>query len=280
MNLCISQATVLSNPFESDLDIFSRGGWSAVEIWLTKLENYLQSHSIADARALFESRAIKPACAAVQGGLLLSQGAERSTHWDHFRRRLELLAELAVPVLIVTPDFARPVEADMPRAAASLGEAAALAATYHVRIALEFQKTSPLCACLETATAIVAQAGRDNVGVCFDVFHFYTGPSKFEDLAALPKEYLAWVQFSDLSGTPRELAGDSDRILPGEGDFQLAPIVEQLGRLGYDGYVSLEVTNPHLWRVAADRVADLGYQALRRTLGPWAKDQAGQKGGA
>ena len=55
------------------------------------------------------------------------------------------------------------------------------------------------------------------------------GPSKFEDLAHLTPQNLAWVQVCDLSGTPRELAGDSDRILPGEGDFQLGPIIEQLG---------------------------------------------------
>ena len=85
----------------------------------------------------------------------------------------------------------------------------------------------------------------------------------------LTPQNLAWVQFCDLTGTPRELAGDCDRILPGEGDFQLAPIIEQLGRIGYDGYVSLEVLNPHLWQVAPDRVADLGRQALRRVLGRW-----------
>jgi sugar phosphate isomerase/epimerase len=83
----------------------------------------------------------------------------------------------------------------------------------------------------------------------------------------------------DLSGTPRELAGDADRILPGEGDFQLAPIVEHLGAIGYDGHVSLEVLNPHLWQVAPDRLADVGYQALRRTLGRWAANGAQPRGG-
>ena len=68
---------------------------------------------------------------------------------------------------------------------------------------------------------------------------------------------------------PRELAGDSDRILPGEGDFQIGPILDHLGRIGYDGYVSLEVLNPQLWQVPADRVADLGYQAVCRVLGTW-----------
>src|SRR5439155_15982499 len=138
-----------------------------------------------------------------------------------------------------------------------------------VWVAMEFQTSSPVCACLETALALIAQCGSPNAGVCLDVFHFQTGPSKFEDLGGLTRENLAWVQLCDVSGTPRELAGDSDRILPGDGDFPLGPIVEHLGRIGYDGFVSLEVLNPHLWQVAAGRVADLGYQALRRALGRW-----------
>ncbi len=270
MKPCISQATTLNNPFEADLAVYQGGGWTAVELWLTKLETFLESHSPADVLVLLKAAGLHPAAAASQGGLLLSHGMERIVHWDHFRRRLALLQELGVPTLIVTPDFARqPGLEEYTRAAAALGEAALLAASFGVRIALEFQKSSPLCSCLETALALIDQSGAANAGVCFDVFHYYTGPSKFEDLAFLSQRNLAWVQLCDVSGTPRELAGDADRILPGEGDFQLGPIIEHLGRIGYDGYVSLEVLNPQLWQVAPDRVADLGHQAVRRVLGPW-----------
>jgi len=280
MKPCNSQATTLKNPFEADLAVYGRAGWTAVELWLTKLESFLGSHTPAEALALLESSGLKPVAAASQGGLLLSKGAERAAHWEHFRRRLALLGELGVPTLIVTPDFVRQPEIEeYARAAASLGEAAALAASFGVRIALEFQKSSPVCACLETAIALIAQSGAGNAGVCFDVFHYYTGPSKFEDLAYLSPGNLAWVQVCDVSGTPRELAGDSDRILPGEGDFQLGPIIEHLGRIGYDGHVSLEVLNPHLWQVAPDRVADLGHQALRRVLGRWESAPAEAQGG-
>ena len=71
---------------------------------------------------------------------------------------------------------------------------------------------------------------------------------------------------SDLIGTPRELAKDSDRVLPGDGDFQLVPILEHLQNIGYTGAISLEVTNPAFWDVPADRVADVGRQALLRLL--------------
>jgi 2-keto-myo-inositol isomerase len=213
--------------------------------------------------------------------LLLSRGTERATHWGHFRRRLELLRELQVPTLVVVPDFGhQPVADDYERAAASFGEAAVLAATFDVRLALEFQKSSPVCACLETALALIEQSGAANAGVCFDVFHYYTGPSKFEDLAYLSPSNLAWVQFCDLSGTPRELAGDGDRILPGDGDFQLGPIVDHFERIGYEGHVSLEVLNPQLWQVPADRVADLGYQALCRVVARGKPTPAEYRGGS
>jgi sugar phosphate isomerase/epimerase len=270
MKPCISQATTLSTTFEADLDAFSRSGWTAVELWLTKLETYLESHTLDDVRALLAKHGLRAVAAAAQGGLLLSRGAERDTHWEHFRRRLGLLQSLEVPILIVAADFVRELAPDdYGRAATALCEAAELANSHKVRLALEFQKGAKFCSSLDTTLALIAQCSSESLGVCLDLFHYYTGPSKFEDLAYLSRENLAWVQVCDLGGTPRELASDGDRILPGEGDFQIAPIIDHLGRIGYDGYVSLEVLNPQLWKVAADRVADAGYQATQRILGRW-----------
>lgn len=267
MKLCINQVTTLSTPFEADIPAYARGGWTAVEIWMTKLETYLQQHSLAEALGLLEAEGIQAVGASAQGGLLLSRGEEHEAHWADFERRLGILAQLGVPTLVMTADFVQePDPEDYARAAEALSRAAERARREGVRLALEFQKASGFCASLDTALALVAQADAENLGVCLDLFHYYTGPSKFEDMAYLNPSNLAWVQMCDLSGTPRELAGDSDRVLPGDGDFQLGPIIEHLGRIGYDGYVSLELLNPQLWSIPAERVADVGYQALRRVL--------------
>lgn len=262
---CISQACTLSTPFEHDLPAFARAGWSVVELWLTKLETYLEAHTVADVKALLEENGLTAAGASWQGGLLVSQGEARTLHWDHFRRRLALLQELGVGTLVVAVDFtSTPTSADLGQAAASLAEASELAATHDVRLALEFQKTARFCASLDTTLALIAQTEATNVGVCLDLFHFYTGPSKFEDLAYLSPENLAWVQVCDLSGVPRELAGDSDRILPGDGDFNISPILDHLRAIGYEGCLSLEVLNPMLWSVPVAAFADAGIRALGR----------------
>jgi sugar phosphate isomerase/epimerase len=272
---CISQVTTLSTPFEVDLPAFARAGWPAVELSLTKLETFLKTRSLDEAAAILTDHGLVAAGASAQGGLLLSVGEARIAHWGHFRQRLEWLKHLSVGTMVVAVDFATdPSPADFTRAAESLSEAGRLAKDYGVRIALEFQKTARFCASLDTTLALIAQSEAANVGVCFDLFHYYTGPSKFEDLAYLSPENLFWVQVCDLAGTPREIAGDSDRILPGDGDFQLVPIFEQLKRVGFDGHVSLEVLNPSLWAVAAGALADAGLRAMARLL-----DAAGASNG-
>jgi sugar phosphate isomerase/epimerase len=268
MNPCISEATTMPCSFAEDVAAFADAGCPGMEVWLTKLETHLETHSLADTRKLLEDRHMSLAAAAYQGGLLLSQGEQRRAHYDHFRKRLELCGALGIGTMIVAADFAEPVEpSSLERAVVSLTQAAQWAAGYNVRLALEFRGKNVFCASLDTALALVAQCGEPNAGVNFDVFHFYTGPSKFEDLQWLTKGNLAHVQLCDLSGVSRELARDADRVLPGDGDFHLEPILNRFREIGYEGWVSLELMNPTLWQTKAVQVAEIGITALRRVLG-------------
>jgi sugar phosphate isomerase/epimerase len=120
---------------------------------------------------------------------------------------------------------------------------------------------------LQTAAALVAEVGSPALGLCFDVFHYYTGPSKLEDLAYLARDSLFHVQLCDLAGVPRELATDADRVLPGDGDFQLEPIVEHLRRIDYQGHVAIELANPQIWRIPPLQFGEIAMTALRKVLG-------------
>jgi sugar phosphate isomerase/epimerase len=268
MKPCISEATTMACTFAEDVAAYADAGCAGMEVWLTKLETHLEKHSLVDTRKLLEDRHLELAAAAYQGGLILSQGEQRRAHYDHFRKRLDICQQLGIPTLIVAADFAEPVDATgLERAAVSLTQAAQWAAGFGVRVALEFRAKNTFCASLDTALALVSQCGEPNVGVNFDVFHFYTGPSKFEDLELLTPATLAHVQLCDLAGVPRELARDADRILPGDGDFRLQPLLERFRALGYAGWVSLELLNPVLWRTKAAQVAEVGITALRKLLG-------------
>jgi sugar phosphate isomerase/epimerase len=268
MKPCISEATTLPQSFADDVNTYADAACEAMEVWLTKLEQHLETHSAADTAKLLQDRRLTLAAAAYQGGLLLSQGEQRRAHYDHFRRRLDVCQQFGIGTLLVVADFVEKVDATaLERAVVSLAQAAQWAAGYGVRLALEFRGSATFCSSLDTALALIAQCGEPNVGVNLDVFHYYTGPSKFEDLDLLTPANLAHVQLCDVAGVPRELATDADRVLPGDGDFRLQPLLERLRALGYDGYVSLELMNPTLWQTKPIQVIEIGLTALRKALG-------------
>ena len=269
MDICLSEATTLPTPFLDDVDACVAGGFPALEVWLTKLETHVESHAPEDTRRALAERNIRLPAAAFQGGLLLSQGQERKAHFDDFRRRLELCQRFGIGTLLVVADFAPAVDpTSLERAVVSLTQAGQWAGGFGVRIALEFRAANTFCASLDTAVRLVAACGEPNVGICLDLFHFYTGSSKEADLELLTPQNLFWVQACDLAGVPRELATDAHRILPGDGDLPLTFFLGKLRERGYDGYVSLELMNPTLWQTKASQVAELGASALRRVLPP------------
>ena len=268
MKACISEATTLPSSFAEDVANFADAGCPAMEVWLTKLEQHLESQGAVETQKLLADRGVQLVAAAYQGGLLLSQGEQRKAHFDHFRKRLDICQAFGIPTMLVVADFVESVdETALERAVTSLTQAAQWAAGYGVTLGLEFRGKNTFCASLDTAIALVEATGEPNVGVVFDVFHYYTGPSKLEDFAHLSPGRLVHVQVCDLAGVARETATDADRILPGDGDFRFEPLLEILRAIPYEGYVSLELMNPMLWKTNPKQVLEIGITALRKLLG-------------
>ncbi len=264
----LAQICSLQSPFDKDIEDYSAGACRAVEIWLGKLETYLDGHTLDDVRLLLDAHQMAAPVASFQGGLLTSQGEFRKQHWESFARRLTLCRELGIGTLLVAGDIAGPLtQQDLDRVQASLIQAAREAGERGVRLAFEFQGRAAFANNLQTAAALVAEVASPHLGLCLDVFEFYVGPSKHEDLGYLSTDNLFHVQLSDLAGQPRELAGDGDRVLPGDGDFVLGPIVDRLKHIGYAGYVSVELMNPQIWRIPARQFGEIAMTALRKVLG-------------
>jgi len=268
MKPALAQVCSLPTPFAQQVADYAAGHCAAMELWLTKLEDYLERHSLEDLQRLLGEHAMAVPVASFQSGLLLSQGAARQAAWDHFARRLALCQAIGVQVLVLAGDFAGAVRADqLALLQRSLDQAAEAAQHYSLRLALEFQGRATLPNNLQTAAVLVHELGHPALGICLDAFHFAVGPSKLEDLGYLTADNLFHVQLCDLTGTLRELATDAQRILPGDGDLPLDPIVQHLKRIGYGGYVSIELMNPQLWQVGSLAFGEIAMTGLRRLLG-------------
>lgn len=263
----LSQVCSLHSSFAQDLEDYAAGGCRSIEVWLTKLEEHLKRHTLDDVRRLVEQHGVALPVASFQGGLLASQGEQRREHWEHFTQRLDLCRELGIGTLVVACDVPEPLsQQTLDHVSASLTQLAQEAGRRGLRVALEFQRSAAFGNNLQTAAALVAETASPHLGLCLDVFHYYTGPSKLEDLGYLNAKNLFHVQVCDVAGVPRELATDSDRILPGDGDFQWPPIIEHLQRIDYRGPVSVELMNPQIWQVPARQFGEIAMTSLRKLL--------------
>jgi 2-keto-myo-inositol isomerase len=268
MTPALSQVCTLHAAFEQDVEDYAAGHCGAVEIWLTKLETYLQTHSLDDVRRLLDTRQMAAPVASFQGGLLVSQGDARREHWSHFGKRLDLCRVLGIKTLVVAGDVIGPIgQQDFERLQVSLVQAAKQAGDAGVRLALEFQAKATYPSNLQSAAALVDEIGSSQLGLCLDAFHFFTGPSKESDLGYLTAENLFHVQLCDLTGQPREFTADGDRILPGDGEFSLEPIIERLRQINYAGCVSVELMNPAIWQIPPRQFGEVAITALRKVLG-------------
>lgn len=247
---------------------YAAGHCDGIDLWLGHAERVLETGSPEALRDLVASSGVKVVAASYQGGLLTAEGAAGEAHWSLFRHRLDLCRGLAIPVLVVAGDaFAPLATTDLGRMAGNLATAAGLAGGAGVRLALEFDARASFPNNLQSAVALVDQVGHPSLGLCLDWHHFTMGPSKEADLALLSVDSLFHVQLSDVADVPREMAGDAERILPGEGSSSPRPLLDRLAEIGYAGAVSVELMNPALWHVPPRQFGEVAMTALRRLLG-------------
>jgi len=271
-----SQATLLPHPLGVDIDACIKGGVRSVELWLTKAEDHLKRHTAAELGKVFADAGIRLEAASYQGGLLGGTPESRASHLDHFKRRLDLCQALGIPILGLLPDLVpsggkpageRVNEAQVAALIEELGAAADWAEAYGIKLALSFRSDCPLPTNLQSAIALVEAAERTNLGLALDCFPFFNGPSKTEEIGLILPGKLFLVRVCDMPATLRELARESDTILPGDGDWPLASLIQRLKEKGYAGPVSVEVRNPRLWQVKPSQLAELAWSSVLRLLG-------------
>jgi len=92
---------------------------------------------------------------------------------------------------------------------------------------------------------LVREANHPNVRLMIDTFHFWAGPSKFEELEQLRDGEVVHVHLEDVPGEPvHELLEQRDRVFPGEGVAPLRRILDLLKRKKYAGALSVEMMDP------------------------------------
>jgi sugar phosphate isomerase/epimerase len=143
---------------------------------------------------------------------------------------------------------------------------AALFADAGARMAVEFSPLGPVSS-IQAGLDVVDAAGADRAGLLIDSWHFTYGDSTWDDLARVPLERIAYVQFADAAAP---MSGDiavetsQRRLMPGDGVLELDRFASTLLERGWEGMVSVEVLNTELLALPMPEFARLAHESAAR----------------
>jgi 2-keto-myo-inositol isomerase len=255
---------------DEELSILHRAGYGGLEIFTPKLAPFLESHGVdALARRLRET-GIAPLTMNCLENISFRSPAEFAAMKDECHRLAELSKAIGCPTIVVVPS---PRPAGMPweqikhETVSALTELADIAAPFGVKLAFEF--LAPVNCSVRTLSEgweVVQAAGRANVGLAFDTYHFYVGRSSWDSLDQFDIARLYIVHINDAEDLPLEQLTDGHRLLPGEGVFPLKRMLSRLHQRGYVGGCAIEVMRPAYREREPLEYAQAGLAAVRSVL--------------
>ncbi len=123
---------------------------------------------------------------------------------------------------------------------------------------------------LDTALALVQDAGQPNGALAIDTWHMGKLGITPADLNRIPAEYLGWVELSD--GQYENMPDPIDEVvnrrkLPGEGEFEIAGYIEACRAVGYDGPWGVEVLSEELRNLPIEEEFNRAYETTAAQFG-------------
>jgi sugar phosphate isomerase/epimerase len=162
---------------------------------------------------------------------------------DGFKRRCEQFATLGL-TRIYTPSAAtdRYTPEDYNTGPERMREVGDIAKQFGMIAMIEATRASTYVASLPTMLNMTRASG--NVMPLLDFYHFWSGPSKLEDLDLIRDREIGHVHFQDVPDTPRELLDQASRLIPGDGVAPVTQILRKLSDKEYSGPLSVELFLP------------------------------------
>jgi sugar phosphate isomerase/epimerase len=248
-----------------------RAGFSGLGLWHADVAHQLQSTTLAEMKRVFDDAGLRYLEVEFLADFWADPGSPERVASDALRAQLFRTAaafgahHIKVGNIPQTRcGFDRLVE----EYAALCDDAAAHT---DAAVAYEIIPFDPNVPDLATALRLVTEAGRPNGGLVIDTWHMGKLKIPHAQLAAIPGALLRWVELSD---GPLEFAEDfvdevtNRRLLPGEGELDVAGQVRALRTAGYAGPWGVEVLSQALRALDLAEMYDRAHAAAAAAIEP------------
>ena len=245
MTLAIHQNTSSGAGYRGSLEGWAKAGIRYAELTAALLDEFLKTDSLAAARRILTDNGITPVSAACGVNGLWEPNPNHATALENFKRRCEMFATLGLTrIYAPAPATQMYTEEDYKTGADNMRKVGEAAAQFKMTAMVEFVRSSTFIATLPTALRLTRAAAHPNMKPLLDFYHFWSGNSKLEDLALIRNGEIEHVHFQDVPDMPRELLGQTTRLIPGDGIAPVNRILRALAEKSYAGSLSVELFLP------------------------------------
>lgn len=267
MKYAINGATTMPYSLEEDIVYAAGAGFEGVEIWWDKLKTYLESHRVPMLKKLLHENNIE---AAAICPFLVSPFRNTGELRKEFLRAAEIAPQLDCGLIVICPDF-QPVTFSVDQALKEhqkeLEWYSRKAADWGVKLAIEPIGGHTLVPGPGEALELVKCIGNPaNLGVVMDTFHYMKSNISIEAIEKIPPERLFIVHVNDSEdGMINELQ-DKNRVYPTLGKINLKGDLEALKKIGYQGYLSVEIFREEYWKDSVEDINARAFGSLMKML--------------
>ena len=271
MKLAMNGATTMRADLKTDIESASAAGFELIEIWASKMREFLKTNSVADLKNLLDANNLEPYSINSIEHITFRNAADYEKIKAETEEYSRIAGEIGCPYVVVVPGKL-PENADenqiIDESVKVLNELADIAEKHGVGLAFEFLGQADCSVqTLDLDKKIVEKVNRKNVGLVIDTFHFYAGGSTFEAIETLDPKKLFIFHINDVEDLPKGDLTDAHRLYPGEGVLPIREIKERFDKIGYDRMVSIEIFRPEYWAQDPFEVSRKAKAATEKVLG-------------
>lgn len=235
-------------PLDYFLDSTVRLGLDAIELWAGEPHLYVEEASVGMVRSVLNKireRNLKLVCFTPEQcsypiNLAASEAGFRKRSIEYFKKSISMANSLDCGMVLVSGGygfFNESKDEVWKRARESLHEISLVAETEGIVLALEpfFYPYTNIIENLHSTKRIISEVNSSSLKAMVDTPCMVLAGDSLEDYAASFGDDLVHIHFVDGNGK------SSAHLSWGEGNFPLASYKETLGKMGYTGYLTLEL---------------------------------------
>lgn len=264
-SLALHTWSVDTTPLATALDAARRGGFDALELRRVDfMRCFAQGLDSADVVDIVRRAGLPVVTLGCEYGWLFAEGSESTRIFDVLRTTCEVAVALDCPMVMSAPG---PFNGPLSAAKKNLRRGAEMAASYGLKLAIEFNSQHDVLNRLEVLQEVIDGADHPSCGMLLDAYHLHRSGRSGRGFEGVTSAELFAFQYSDCSSDPvTGVKRPMDRLLPGTGVILWDEVFGLLDDIGYVGPLSYEAPNPALWELSPYTLCRNAREATQRLL--------------